>query len=122
MVQKKKKSLKRKAYISNSDIIVIGLTGPFGSGCSAFAKFFDCFPEEEIPKINFNFIEFLRRYDYFSDKNNKNKGTINFDKLNNEIYDLYKLLEEIDAFIKKPENSIKEKELKIRRYSFRYKV
>lgn len=105
---------KKKVYltVNNSDIIVIGLTGPFGSGCSTFAKFFDCFPEEEIPKINFNFIEFLRRYDYFSDENKK-KGTINFDKLNNEIYDLYNLLEEIDAFIKKPENSIKEKELRI---------
>lgn len=43
----------------NSDIIVVGLTGPFGSGCTTFAKFFDKFPNKGKKKMKL--IDYLEK-------------------------------------------------------------
>ncbi len=90
----------------NSDIIVIGLTGPFGSGCTTFAKFFDKSPDKEKGKINF--IDYLRANGYFPGENGKEK-----ELLDNRIYDFYELLEKVDDILKRPLNRITEMELKI---------
>ena len=94
----------------NSDIIVMGLTGPFGSGCTTFAKFFDNFSKE---KVKINFIKYLEENGYFGENNGIKHGEIDFSKIDNQIYDFYELLEKVDDILKRPHNRITEMELKI---------
>lgn len=86
----------------NSDIYVLGVTGPFGSGCTTFAKFFHP-PEDEIDsKKCRNIINYLSWYQYFDEP----KGEINFeDKIDKEIYKRYKLIDKIEGDLIKENNA-----------------
>ena len=69
--------------------IVIGLTGPFGSGCTTFANYFDDLSEYDKNQKNWSqFIRYLGLKYYF--KNDKNeKGELDLSEFDDKIYRLY---------------------------------
>ncbi|MCK4532501.1 hypothetical protein KAU39_01840 [bacterium] len=97
--------------MDKSDIIVIGLTGSLGSGCTTFAEFFNNFPKEKKAKINL--IDYLEENGYFNGNEGEKKGKIDFANIEKEIYDFYKLIEELENYLQISDAEIRKNKLKI---------
>ena len=79
----------RRQEVLTEKLIIIGLTGPLGSGCTTVAKFLADKKYEEIEGIQ----SYLQEKEYLID------GKINFEKFEIEIEGLYRRREEIDKEI-----------------------
>lgn len=99
--------------IKTDKTIIIGFTGPIGSGCTTLSKFF----ADELYEDEKGIMHFLIENNYITDKDN-----INHNLLDSDIKDLYNSKTKYESDLKSAKKSDKVKQISEKLKSLHYKL